>query len=115
MIHDIQFFLGLLTFLVESGGILGQLGSEIGFGSLEFPVLLFNLLNFGVQPRNRLVTGLNPLGQGNPFAFGVGFASIIGVLALGPKDEPCGGHADGEADEEKKDGEDLVHDRSQLR
>ena len=62
------------------------------------------------QAGDGLVTGLNPLGQGNPFAFGIGLASVIGILALGPEDEPCGGHADGEADEEEKDWENLVHE-----
>ena len=61
----------------------------------------FKLLNLGLQIGNGLVTGLNPLGQCDPFAFGIGLPTVVGILAFGPKDEPCGGHADGEADEQE--------------
>src|SRR5208337_1495406 len=42
-------------------------------------------------------------------ALGVGLAAVVGMLAFGPQDEPCGGRADGQADEEAEDGEDRFH------
>ena len=100
-----QLFFGVLALLVERGGKLHELGPEVRLGGLCFGQPLFALLHAGVQ----FVDGLLPRGQtfGQRDAFGVVLraAAVAGLLDLRAEHQPHRPAADGQADQERQDGQ----------